>query len=132
MPGKGDGPRDPRKSGRPKDSEFYQIPPDLKKEFDLLMRERSGGGGAAVEAIGRALEKRKRLGMLSLVFGVLGGALLFIGPALAITFGVTARRTGKGIEGMPAAGTEPARFGILLGAIMIPVNILTLYFLFGR
>jgi len=125
MPGEGQGPaspRDPREGRRPKDSEFYQIPPDLKKEFDVIMSERVSGK-PPMEEIGRFLERRKRLAVISLVFGVLGGVLIGVGPLLAIGFGLAARRTGKGMEGMTSSGLETAKFGIILGVFMFLVNV---------
>ena len=131
MPGKEDGPKDPRKGRRPKDSEFYQIPPDLKKEFDMIMTGRSPSG-PAVEDIEQTLLARKKLAILSLVFGVLGGVLIGIGPVLAVVLGMMARRKGKGMEGVPPAGLEAAKFGILLGIVMFLVNIGLLIFLVSR
>ncbi|MHC4778351.1 MAG: DUF4190 domain-containing protein [Planctomycetota bacterium] len=131
MSGAENQPKDPRKGRRPKDSEFYQIPPDLKKEFDVLMSERESGG-AALEALALAKEKRRKLGMISLVFGVLGGALIGIGPILAIVFALMARKTGKEVDGMPATGLESAKFGLILGILMCVVNAVEIYFLVSR
>ncbi|GEM_PF-3513183 len=128
MEGEGAGPKDPRKDRRPKDSEFYQIPPDLKKEFDMLMTERVSDS-PLVERMSRALQKRKRLATASLVLGVLGGALVGVGPILAIVLGVIARRTGRDIEKMPATGMDMAKFGIFLGIVMLLANAVILYFL---
>jgi hypothetical protein len=133
MPGEGMGPenpKDPRKGRRPKDSEFYQIPPDLKKEFDVIMSERASGK-PGVEEVGRLLQRRKRFAVASLVFGVLGGALIGVGPVLAVLLGVLARRTGRETEGMPESGLEAAKFGIILGVLMFLVNIATLLILLG-
>ncbi|MHC4598693.1 MAG: hypothetical protein ACYS47_06785 [Planctomycetota bacterium] len=131
MSGVENGPKDPREGRRPKDSEFYQIPPDLKKEFDLLMTEREKGG-AAVESIAKAVQRRKKLSRASLIFGVLGGALVVVGPVLAIVFSLMARGAGKNVEGMPETELEGAKFGLILGILMLIVNAVTIYFLFPR
>jgi hypothetical protein len=124
-------PRDRDRSKGPKDSEFYEIPPDLREEFDMLMSSprKEEEEAPKFEAGTRAEMARRRYARLSIVFAVLGGVLLFLGPVLALAFGFLAkkkaREAGRGASGEGDLST----LGIFLGFLMLPVNVVTLVLL---
>jgi hypothetical protein len=122
MPPDDSPPRDPRERRRPKDSEFYQIPPDLKKEFEVMM---AGRGAPAPAPAEEALEadRARRLARASLWLALAGVALVGVGPALSIVLGLMACRRGSGSG---AGSSRPAgRAGIALGLLMLLVNAVT-------
>lgn len=128
-PGLDPAPKD--KGGKkPKDSEFYEIPPDLKGEFDMLMSGKPKGAvqKPKFEEATRSRTAKQKHAKLSVIFGVLGGFLLFAGPALAITFGFMARRNRGGDRDAPS-GPDMAVVGIALGFLMLAWNVLLILIL---
>ena len=126
----GDAPDTPKKGRNPKDSEFYEIPPNLKEDFDNLMAStpRDPGGPPKFEKATRAVRTRRKMAQYSVVFGVLGGVLLFVGPMLAIGLGIAARR--RSADAGPArTGIDLAVVGILLGVLTLVINVVTLVLL---
>jgi hypothetical protein len=111
MPADESPPRDPHERRRPKDSEFYQIPPDLKKEFELMM----AGRGTPAPAPRAGTDRARRLGVASLWLGVAGFVVPGVGPFLAVLFGVLALRRPEGAA--PEVPPAAAKAGIALGIL---------------
>ncbi len=131
MPDKAKDPAPKDKGGKkPKDSEFYEIPPDLKGEFDMLMsgKPKGGPGGPKFEKATKDRVARKRNAKLSVLFGVLGGFLMFAGPALAVVFGIMSMRNRADDRESPA-GPNLALVGIALGCVMLVWNVVLLLIL---
>ena len=126
-PSGADPPKD-RREKKPKDSEFYEIPPDLREEYDNLMADRMGDTGSSprFESATRAQIARQKYAKLSVFFGVVGGILLFLGPLLAVLFGVLAKKKTAELPGGGPRDPDLSSLGIILGVLMLVVNIIVL------
>ena len=115
MPPADSSPRDPREGRRPKDSEFYQIPPDLKKEFEMVMAGRSAPARSE-ESLLREKAVRS-LAKASLIAALAGIVLAVVGPLAAIVLGVLAMRKGGGSDEIQVPGA--ARAGLAIGVAVL-------------
>ncbi len=121
--GKGGGNGKEKGKKKPKDSEFYEIPPDLKAEFDMLMTGKQKGDGKPpepkFEQATRSRIAREKYAKMSMLFALTGPALPFIGPILAIVYGLMARKAAKGSQGGEQKGPDFSLAGIILGAAVL-------------
>jgi hypothetical protein len=121
MPPADPSPQDPRERKRPKDSEFYQIPPDLKKEFEIMMAGR--GTPTPADPAVRTSRYRRNLALASLWMALAGVLLIGVGPLAAIILGFLALRSGSSSGGEPPPAA--ARAGVALGFLVLLVNAVT-------